>query len=118
MSAACLLAELHADGPLRQVELGRRLGLDRGNVSHAVSQLVRRGWVRRELATGDRRGVVVALTDQGDETANYLAEARRSRIAMLFSRIPADQHPCVLAVLVLMSRAAAGGGPRPGSPGR
>lgn len=106
MSTACLLAELRADGPLRQYELGRRLGLDRGNISHAVSQLVRRGWVHRQRGTQDRRGVTVSLTEAGTATADHLAAARRERIAELFDGIPAEQHPAVLSVLALIARAA------------
>jgi DNA-binding MarR family transcriptional regulator len=107
MSTACLLAELRADGPLRQVELGERLGLDRGNISHAVANLVERGWVRRELPTTDRRGVVVSLTDQGTRAADFLAETRRARCAALLERIPAEHHNSVLSALTLMAGAAA-----------
>ena len=107
MSTACLLAELRADGPLRQVELGQRLGLDRGNISHAVTHLVERGWLRRELPTADRRGVVVSLTEHGVRAADYLAETRRARFAALLDRIPAEHRTSVLSALTLMAGAAA-----------
>jgi DNA-binding MarR family transcriptional regulator len=113
MSVACLLAELRADGPLRQCELGRRLSLERGNVSHAVAQLVRRGWLRRQLAATDRRGVMVGLTEQGARVADQLALARRDRLLALLERIPADRRAGVLAALAMVATAA---GERP--PGR
>ena len=63
------LSELFA-GPLRQLELVARLGLAKSTVSRVVSNLVDRGWVMREPASDDGRGVRLALTAAGREAAD------------------------------------------------
>jgi DNA-binding MarR family transcriptional regulator len=110
MSAACSLTEVRRDGTLRQWELGQRLGLKNSNTSHLVTQLVERGWLRRQEVDDDRRGVRLRLTPAGERTADHLAQARRERLSALLDRIPVDQHADVLAVLVIIANAA---DPRP-----
>lgn len=46
VSVAYALAEIARDGGLRQVELGRRLKLEKSTVSRLVANLRIRGWVR------------------------------------------------------------------------
>src|SRR3954449_12203402 len=63
-----VLAQLaEAGGELRMTELAARTLLSRSGLTRRVARLVDEGLVRRGTASGDRRGVVVALTDTGVE---------------------------------------------------
>jgi MarR family transcriptional regulator, 2-MHQ and catechol-resistance regulon repressor len=59
-----LEALLHL-GPLCHRDLGWKLLRSNGNITVVVSNLVRRGLVRRTRRADDRRYVTVALTDKG-----------------------------------------------------
>ncbi len=50
---------------LRMSELADRCLSSRSRLSHAVSRLVERGWVRRQVCTDDGRGQFAVLTDEG-----------------------------------------------------
>jgi DNA-binding MarR family transcriptional regulator len=46
-------------------ELADRCLSSRSRLSHAVSRLEERGWVRRQVCPGDGRGQLAVLTDEG-----------------------------------------------------
>jgi MarR family transcriptional regulator, 2-MHQ and catechol-resistance regulon repressor len=52
-------------GPMCQKALGDKLLRSGGNVTLVVDNLEKRGWVRRERQTDDRRLVVIHLTPSG-----------------------------------------------------
>src|SRR2546430_2326882 len=63
-----VLAQLaDAGGELRMTELATRTLLSRSGLTRRVARLVDEGLIRRGSVFGDRRGVVVALTDAGAE---------------------------------------------------
>jgi MarR family transcriptional regulator, lower aerobic nicotinate degradation pathway regulator len=62
-----LLAALAENGPASQADLGRRVGLDRSDVTAAINDLAERGAVERTADASDRRRNVVSLTDDGTE---------------------------------------------------
>jgi DNA-binding MarR family transcriptional regulator len=99
VSEAHALAELARDGRLRQVELARRLRLQKSTVSRLVTNLTTRGWVRRTGADDDGRGVTIELTDAGLQAAARQAEARSDRFAALLARVPEDQRAAVIQAL-------------------
>ncbi|MDW5323636.1 MarR family winged helix-turn-helix transcriptional regulator [Plantactinospora sp. KLBMP9567] len=106
VSEAHALAEIHREGGLRQVELARRLRLEKSTVSRLVGQLVGRGWLERTGAAGDGRGVWLTLTAQGCRAADRLAAAREARFAALLDRIPPDERPAILAAVRRLAEAA------------
>jgi len=59
------LAELAQDAQLSQVELGRRLMLEKSTVSRLVGQLAARGWIQRGRDDRDGRVVLLSLTAAG-----------------------------------------------------
>ncbi|RKS80092.1 DNA-binding MarR family transcriptional regulator [Motilibacter peucedani] len=63
---------------LRMSELADRLTSSRSRLSHAVSRLEERGWIRREACPSDRRGQEAVLTDLGFES---LAAAAPGHVA-------------------------------------
>jgi DNA-binding MarR family transcriptional regulator len=50
---------------LRMSELADRCLSSRSRLSHAVSRLEERGWVRRQVCEEDARGQLAILTDEG-----------------------------------------------------
>ncbi len=61
---------------LQPVQLARALRLTTGGVSQLVDRLEARNLVRRtHLSGGDRRAVVITLTDRGDEAAAVMLDA-------------------------------------------
>ncbi|GAA0940010.1 MarR family winged helix-turn-helix transcriptional regulator [Virgisporangium aurantiacum] len=105
VSEAYAVAELHREGRMRQVELGRRLRLEKSTVSRLVTNLANRGWVRRHTADDDGRGVQLELTDAGATAAERLATARQARFAALLDRVPDDQRAALVAALQLLAEA-------------
>jgi DNA-binding MarR family transcriptional regulator len=53
------------DRMLRMSELADRCLSSRSRLSHAVSRLEERGWVRRQVCAEDGRGQLAVLTDDG-----------------------------------------------------
>ncbi|GAB2894459.1 MarR family transcriptional regulator [Streptomyces sp. S.PB5] len=105
VSEAHALGELAQEGELRQVELTRRLRLQKSTVSRLVTQLSSRGWVERAPAPDDGRGVVLRLTASGRQAAQNLAQARRERFSRLLESIPAHERAGVLHALDVMVEA-------------
>ena len=99
------LSEL-SRGPLRQMDLVDRLGLAKSTVSRVVAGLVERGWVSRQVANSDGRGVTLALTDSGEHAAERLRLARRERMELLLAQIPASRHGEVVGALKILEGAA------------
>lgn len=50
---------------LRMNELASQVFSSPSRVSHAVDRLAERGWVERQKVTGDKRGAMAVLTDEG-----------------------------------------------------
>src|SRR3954468_10138895 len=57
----------------RMSDLARRANQSQSRLSHTVSRLEERGWVRRERATDDRRGNVAVLTVAGSDVVTRVA---------------------------------------------
>ncbi|MBR7828796.1 MarR family transcriptional regulator [Actinospica sp. MGRD01-02] len=68
-----VLAALEEYGPLSQADLGRRLGLDRNDVSGIVTRLQEGGYLDRQPDPGDRRRNLVTVNQAG---LRYLEETQ------------------------------------------
>lgn len=75
-----LEALLHL-GPLHQRELAEKILRTNGNVTLVVDHLEKRGLVRRERGSTDRRYIKVHLTDAGEELVKALFPAHAARLA-------------------------------------
>jgi len=62
-----LLAALAETGATSQADLGRRIGLDRSDVTAAVTDLEGRGYLDRAPDPADRRRNLVRITERGEE---------------------------------------------------
>jgi DNA-binding MarR family transcriptional regulator len=105
VSEAHALGELELEGELRQLELARRLRLQKSTVSRLVGQLTARGWVERAPAPQDGRGVVLRLTSEGRKAAHNLAEARQEKFSRLLEAIPPHERAGVLHSLGILTEA-------------
>ena len=61
------------DHKLRMNELATQVFSSPSRVSHAVDRLAERGWVVRQKVTGDKRGAMAVLTDEGMEVLQAAA---------------------------------------------
>jgi DNA-binding MarR family transcriptional regulator len=94
-----VLASLEEYGALSQAELGRRLGLDRNDVSGIVTRLEAGAQVERQPDPGDRRRNLVTLTRAG---ARYLDQIQRNAEqaqADLLAGLDADERRQLHALL-------------------
>lgn len=105
VSEAHALIELARDAPFSQVELGRRLQLEKSTISRLVAQLIDRGWVTRERDPHDARVASLTLTPAGQRAANNLAAAREKKFADLLAAIPEAERDAVLHALKTLTEA-------------
>ncbi|MGY1738683.1 MarR family winged helix-turn-helix transcriptional regulator [Geodermatophilus sp. SYSU D00684] len=77
---------------MRMSELADRCLSSRSRLSHAVSRLEERGWVRRQVCAEDGRGLLAVLTDEGfaalEGAAPIHVEGVRTH---LFDQLTAEQ---------------------------
>ena len=79
-------------------ELGRRMVFSASRLTYQIDTLCRRGWVRRENATEDRRGSYAVLTDEGNTAFEAAAAGHSADIDELFySAVADDDDATVLA---------------------
>src|SRR3954463_2412066 len=80
-----VLAQLaNAHGELRISELAARALISRSGMSRRVARLADQGLVRRDRASTDARGVVVALTEEGIARLVETAPVHARGISKLF----------------------------------
>src|ERR1700760_406750 len=100
-----VLAALEEYGALSQADLGRRLGLDRNEVSGIVPRLAGERHVDRQANPADRRRNVVTLTASGKR---YLEEIQRHADAaqdeLLIGLEPAERRQLNELLAKLLSR--------------
>ena len=92
-----VLAQLaNADGQLRITELAARALISRSGMTRRVARLADQGLVRRDRASTDARGVVVALTEEGIARLVQTAPVHARGISKLFVDQLDDQELAVL----------------------
>ncbi|GAA4877581.1 MarR family winged helix-turn-helix transcriptional regulator [Serinicoccus chungangensis] len=95
-------------GRMRMAELAHLVVQSRSRVSHTASRLEKRGWVERERAPQDRRGVVLVLTEAGQAQLHKLApvhvESVRSALLDHLTREELVTHGDLMRRVVLAIR--------------
>src|SRR4051812_36020132 len=92
-----VLAQLaKAHGELRITELAERALISRSGMTRRVARLVEEGLVRRDKASTDARGVVVALTKEGIARLADTAPVHARGISKLFVDQLDDQELALL----------------------
>jgi DNA-binding MarR family transcriptional regulator len=94
-------------GPSGMGDLGRRLQLEKSNLSNLVDRMEQRGLVVRTRDPDDRRATWVALTDDGMAAAVRVHDDLTAELGRLLSRVsPDDQRQ-----LAVVARALTGDQP-------
>ncbi|WP_138757399.1 MarR family winged helix-turn-helix transcriptional regulator [Modestobacter altitudinis] len=105
-----VLAALHESGPASQAELGRRVGLDRSDVTAAVGALASAGQVVRETDPADRRRNTVRISDRGTERLQDLDRLVHSAQDQLLAPLsPAEREELVRLLTVVVDHHGAVG---------
>ncbi|SEP07389.1 MarR family winged helix-turn-helix transcriptional regulator [Trujillonella endophytica] len=77
---------------MRMSELADRCLSSRSRLSHAVSRLEERGWVRRQTCPEDGRGQLAVLTDEGFEALDAAAHVHVESVRThLFDQLSPEQ---------------------------
>jgi DNA-binding MarR family transcriptional regulator len=91
-----LLLLYEAKGRLRMHELADSLLLSRSATTRFVDRMVEAGLVARESVAGDRRGVAVALTDEGRRVFAEAAPRHLTGIRRHFSAHVTEEEAAVM----------------------
>ncbi len=77
---------------MRMSELADRCLSSRSRLSHAVSRLEERGWIRRQVCEEDARGQLAVLTDEGFAALEAAAPVHVESVRRnLFDQLSEDQ---------------------------
>ncbi|MEV4517207.1 MarR family transcriptional regulator [Dactylosporangium sp. NPDC049525] len=94
-----------ADGTGRTVsELGAAVGSRPTTLTGVLDRLERRGLITRGARPGDRRAVLITLTDDGAATAAVITRAIADLEAETLAGLPASAVEGALAVLRALTR--------------
>lgn len=94
-----VLAALEEYGGLSQVDLGRRLGLDRNDVSGIVTRLQAGGHIERQADPEDRRRNLVNINQSGVRYLEQIQLNADEAQAELLSGLDADERRRLHALL-------------------
>ncbi|ELM6620869.1 MarR family transcriptional regulator [Vibrio fluvialis] len=104
------LAQIHtlevlgSHGAMRMKELANRLSITTGTLTVQVEKLVQAGLIERQSLEGDRRSIVVDLTDQGQSVYrehNALHIALTQDLTRHFNE---QQHQALVQMLTQMNK--------------
>ncbi|UPO75860.1 MarR family transcriptional regulator [Arthrobacter sp. Helios] len=105
-------------GPLRMGELAALEGVQLPSATSVVNGLVKLELVERRADPGDRRAVVIDLTEKGRKQVQELVTRRNQAFALLLERLPeADRRLLEGAVPAIGRLLALGPGPAEDGPG-
>ena len=103
-----VLARLYdaPDHRLRMQELAEQSLFTRSGMTRLVDRVETAGFVKRESVPGDRRGVYVLLTREGERVLEQAMAQHRSDVQRVFaSRLSPEQHRAVADALAQFWRA-------------
>jgi DNA-binding MarR family transcriptional regulator len=94
-----LLAALAETGPTSQADLGRRTGLDRSDVTAAVTDLEERGYLERAPDPADRRRNLVRITERGAKFLGELDKELDGAQEALLAPLSPDERKALMDML-------------------
>ncbi len=92
------LEALYHLGPLHQNRIGEKLLKSSGNITMVVDHLEKRGLVRRERDSMDRRCITVFLTETGRELIATIFEPHVKLVEQEMSALSADEQDQLAAL--------------------
>lgn len=99
VAQAATLEALGTSGPLRQGELGRRLGITPSTLTRNLTRLIDAGLIERVSDPGDARAVRVGLTAAGLEAAERVGGQEQAFAEAVLVRLPAERRDAIVAGL-------------------
>ena len=104
-----VLLNLHeAGGRLRMQELARSIVLSKSGLTRLVDRMVHAGYLCREPAEGDRRGLLAVVTPAGEEALRAAAPIHLRGIEQHFGRLVSDDEAAVVRAVFERVREALG----------
>jgi DNA-binding MarR family transcriptional regulator len=94
-----LLVALAESGPTSQADLGRRVGLDRSDVTAVVTDLEEKGHLERTPDPSDRRRNLVRITDSGEVFLARLDTEVLAAQEELLAPLAPDEREALLGML-------------------
>lgn len=94
-----LLHLSRCDGECKMSDLAKATHQSAASLTGVVDRLLEKRLVARVRSEGDRRQVVVTVTDDGRVLLNDIKQARRAEIQMALRHLPPDQLDTLLQLL-------------------
>jgi DNA-binding MarR family transcriptional regulator len=104
-----LLAVLADLGPTRSGRVARALDLEPSTITRLADRLVASGHVARQSDPSHRGVVTLALTDQGTELVEHVAQWRRAELGRIVAMLAPDDRAVATRALRRMVDAAGPG---------
>jgi len=101
-----LLAALDQFGPASQADLGRDTGIDRSDVTAALTQMAEHGLVAREVDPANRRRKIVSITTAGEATLRELDEALDGIQEVLLAPLSPTERAQFAKIMTLLADGA------------
>ncbi|GMR23554.1 MAG: hypothetical protein BMS9Abin37_1995 [Acidobacteriota bacterium] len=92
VSQAATLEALRVSGPVRQAELGRRLGITPSTLTRNLTRLLDAGLVERSADSEDARATQVGLLPAGVRAAEAVRRQEQAFARAVFDRLPAERR--------------------------
>lgn len=114
-TAVAVLGRLDSSGAMRLTELARSTGVTQPSMSQLVDRMQRDGLVTRAVTEGDRRGVLVQLSERGAEVLAQRRAGRAAALDRILDRLDPDDLSAIAAALPALGRLVDGvtAGPDP-----
>lgn len=98
------LLAIKANPGARQGALADALMIQRSNMTMLVNRLIYAGYVTRRSAKGDNRGVVLSLSEAGEQALRQVRGKMSAHEKLLASGLTAKERETCLALLQKMAR--------------
>ncbi len=100
-----VLVVLSNFGPLRVGEVAQRLGANQSSFSRFADRMVTGGLIARSASPGNRREVIISLTDGGARVYAEVTEARRREISHALNGLSGPDLEAVRTGFEIFARA-------------
>jgi len=98
-----LVVAVHRSQPVRVTDLALAVGISQGTASTLVDALVRDGLLERQVSTGDRRAVLLQVTEEGAALARDWTRTYEQAADELFQPLARRHWPALVEMLRVLS---------------
>ncbi len=101
-----VLVIIDTRGPQNLAAVADALEVNPSNASRTCDRLIKAGLLHRQESLQDRRNISLTLTDKGKDLVDRVSAHRRSAIARVLRRMPADERDQLAAAFASFASAA------------